>query len=590
MDRALFTSTFVAATALCGTALGQNQAMHDGLLHTALGQAQLSQVNGQLIVSNIGSSGLDGVRIDLGSSEWNTVEIILPDPDDLPSVGWQWKLWPEVSVPGLPQLVRPWTMCLDDIGSDYAIQFDPGPMQGTELRVDALLNGVVVDSVKWQQPQGGITTASIGPAICCADPIWNMGDEEWLILDLAGVGDVTLMNGIGTVQADQLIMAVSGSQIAYDSVAATVMTSTMPVLTLLEESIGQFGLAHSAEGQAILDAQGGRLKISNLGSSGCDGVSIDVGGGDTHWMELDPLPIQILPPGAYLEFTTFGAGLPQTDISNLRVEYVGGNDFGASIDLAPLAPQAVRVDLMLGGQLLQSQTLSPPPLPTDILVNFPPTGCQIAPFMEIGSEAWSVIDLPQPGPLSLPGQPSVIGDRVVIAAVGHTPPGALGATRRVLGGGGLLDFTLRGELPSFPEPVAYCTGKLNSQSCVPYVDWSGSPTLTGADDFVITAHDEINNKPGLFFHGNGTIAVPFFNGTLCVLPPLQRTPVQFSFGNPPPDDCSGTYQFAFTQAYMGLNGLLPGDTVTGQFWSRDTAHPDGTGVGLTNAIHFNVQP
>ena len=497
------------------------------------------------------------------------------------------KLIPEVDA-GLPVPFRPWILCVDDIGDDYIAQFDPGPLQGQELRVEALLDGVVVDTVLWPQPQGGITTAVFAPGICCADPIWGMGDEEWLILDLNAAGAVTLTNGGGQVIADQLIMAVSGSQVPYSSVESMIIQSTIPQLILGEEAIGQFGLAHSAEGQAILDAQGGRLKISNLGSSGCDGVSIDVGDSDL-WMELEPLPVQLLPPGAFLDFTTLNDFGPPTPISNLRVEYLGGTDFGASVDLAPLAPQGVRVDLMLDGQLLQTQTLFPPPLPTDILALFPPTGCQVAPFMPIGNEAWSMIDLPQPAPMSLPGQPSVIGDRVVIAAVGHTPPGALGATR-VLGGGGLLEFSLLGELPFSPEPVAYCTGKLNSQGCVPFVGWSGSPSLTGADDFFVTAHDEINNKPGLFFHGFGTISVPFFNGTLCVLPPLSRTSIQFSGGNPPPDDCSGSYSYHFTQARMAALGLNPGDFLYGQFWSRDTAHVDGTGVGLTNAIRFPILP
>lgn len=589
MYRSLTLPTLVATSALASSALGQNPVLHDGLLHDSLGQAQLTQQNGQLVVSNIGSSGQDGVRIDLGESEWNTVDIILPDPDDLPSIGWQWKLWPELETSGNPQLIAPWTLCVDDIGSMYALQFDPSPTGGDELRVDALLNGIVVDSVKFQQPQGGITTAAIEPAICCVDPFWTMGNEEWMILDFVAPGDVVLTNGAGTVTADQLILSVSGSQIVYDHVAATVMTSTMPQLVLLEEQIGVFGLAHSAEGQAQLSSSGGRLRISNLGSSGCDGVSIDLGDSDTNWIALDPLPAQILPPGAYLDFETFGLGLPTPDVSSLRMEYLGGGLFGASIDVTPLAPQSVRVDLMQGGQLLQSQTL-PLPLPPGVIVEFPPTGCQIAPFLPVAGEARAMIDLPQPGLLSLPGLPPVQGDRIVIAALGaQNLPTAL-TTTRMLGGGGLLDFTIQQEELLFPMPLAYCTAKLNSQNCLPSVGWTGSPTLTGADDFVVTATNEINNKPGLFFHGLGTISVPFFNGTLCVLPPLVRTPVQVSGGNPPPDDCSGTYAFPFTQARMTALGLNPGDHVYGQFWSRDTLHPDGTGVGLSNAIRFPILP
>ena len=109
----------------------------------------------------------------------------------------------------------------------------------------------------------------------------------------------------------------------------------------------------------------------------------------------------------------------------------------------------------------------------------------------------------------------------------------------------------------------------------------------------ITARQVLNHRPGLFFYGiSGTANLPFLGGTLCALPPLTRTPIQSSGGSLTGIDCSGGYAFDFNAWAQGGNdvGLAPGDVVRGQFWSRDPAHPDGTGVSLTNAASFELCP
>jgi len=135
-------------------------------------------------------------------------------------------------------------------------------------------------------------------------------------------------------------------------------------------------------------------------------------------------------------------------------------------------------------------------------------------------------------------------------------------------------------------PSPYCTGKTSSQGCAPTVDWGGSPTADGPDDFLVLTRNAAPAKPGLFFWGqNGPVAAPFLGGTLCVLPPLVRTPVKLSNG---PAPCAAGYAHHFDQATMASAGLAPGDEVHGQFWMRDPAHPDGTGVVLTDGLAFTI--
>jgi hypothetical protein len=41
---------------------------------------------------------------------------------------------------------------------------------------------------------------------------------------------------------------------------------------------------------------------------------------------------------------------------------------------------------------------------------------------------------------------------------------------------------------------------------------------------------------------------------------------------------------------MASHGVTAGSLVYCEWWSRDLAHPDGTGVGFSNALQFIVQP
>jgi len=141
----------------------------------------------------------------------------------------------------------------------------------------------------------------------------------------------------------------------------------------------------------------------------------------------------------------------------------------------------------------------------------------------------------------------------------------------------------------FPEdPVTYCTGKTNSQGCVPQMAWSGQPTFTGPDDFVVSVTDVLPGKNGVFFFGvNGAAVIPFIGGTLCAQPPLKRgIPQQATSGN----GCVGTLSHLFGQADMMAAGLDPGELAHGQFWLRDPDHPDGTGAGLSNGIEVQINP
>jgi len=137
-------------------------------------------------------------------------------------------------------------------------------------------------------------------------------------------------------------------------------------------------------------------------------------------------------------------------------------------------------------------------------------------------------------------------------------------------------------------PEVYCTAKLNSQGCAPAIEVSGLPSATDPNRFEIGASGVINNKNGLLFYGYAPAALPFQGGWLCAAPPLRRTGVQGSGGNPPPDDCSGTYLFDMRAHIQGGVDaqLVPGAGVFAQWWYRDPASASTT--GLTDAVSFTL--
>lgn len=133
----------------------------------------------------------------------------------------------------------------------------------------------------------------------------------------------------------------------------------------------------------------------------------------------------------------------------------------------------------------------------------------------------------------------------------------------------------------------YCTSKLNSLTCEPQIGFVGSASLS-ASDLKITCDKVINNKTGILFWGNARAAIPFQGGFLCVQPPTSRTGAQPSKGNPPPNDCSGSYLFHWSSSFSASVGVSAGDTINAQYWMRDPASPSTT--GLSNGIEVTFCP
>ncbi len=136
------------------------------------------------------------------------------------------------------------------------------------------------------------------------------------------------------------------------------------------------------------------------------------------------------------------------------------------------------------------------------------------------------------------------------------------------------------------QPItAYCTSKLNSAGCLPLIGSSGSPSLSGGQ-FEVRCTRVLNQRPGLMFWGYAASATPFQGGYKCVANPVRRTPSQPSGGSASGVDCTGVYDFTFSNAYLNANGVNVGDTLHAQWWMRDPQSPSTT--GLSNGLRFTI--
>ena len=128
-----------------------------------------------------------------------------------------------------------------------------------------------------------------------------------------------------------------------------------------------------------------------------------------------------------------------------------------------------------------------------------------------------------------------------------------------------------------PDPVVFGTGKLSSIGTTPVAGWLGSASIF-SNDLHVTVADAVPFKSCIGFYSNQPGALPFSGGTLYMSPPISRLPGQLLDGMG-----AASWFFPLLPAHAGQRFFF-------QFWFRDPASPDGTKVGLSNALEVQVCP
>ena len=144
--------------------------------------------------------------------------------------------------------------------------------------------------------------------------------------------------------------------------------------------------------------------------------------------------------------------------------------------------------------------------------------------------------------------------------------------------------------------LRFCRPKTSSLGCTPLLGFTGLPTLTGADDFFVTAADIVGQTSGTLLwslraNPNGSALGVFQSSRLgsfnCLLRPR---PLGTQGAGGSAGSCSGTFAFHVSQAFFAAQGLTPGTPLFVQAFYDDPGHPDGSGIGHTDALQIAILP
>ena len=118
-------------------------------------------------------------------------------------------------------------------------------------------------------------------------------------------------------------------------------------------AINVFGFEHTPLGTASLGVAPDALTISNIGSSGLDGVSIDLGQSAAFQSQWDPIDIAPLPIGANFAFYFYGElnGVPDQLLWSVDMVKTANNEVSLIPDASPVGATSSRIEIYLGEQL-----------------------------------------------------------------------------------------------------------------------------------------------------------------------------------------------------------------------------------------------
>jgi hypothetical protein len=331
-----------------------------GLLHTPLGQAQLSpDANGNLVVDNIGSSGEDGVAIELPDDirEFHANWIDLGDPNA--SEGAILEMVTRGIINGKEQVIaiihREHIMGQVRMDVNFPVlepeyvearYYYKGELVLTEENEHGSTFGDWWDS--WEVNDGGVKVS-----------FWPPGIEAEITFCKTGGAAITTPNGNVVAQVDKISITPKDYTGAFDRFTSWSITAAgIPSITLTEEVIKPLGfdLDHKGLGKAQLSVDSKMLVVSNIGSSGEDGVSVDLPEGLSSWdfdiLELGDAndPLNPIPDGAFMITVAKGRveGIADQAIGQISVEDIG-QTLEISADYTPIGSSSYTIEVYDGG-------------------------------------------------------------------------------------------------------------------------------------------------------------------------------------------------------------------------------------------------
>lgn len=137
-------------------------------------------------------------------------------------------------------------------------------------------------------------------------------------------------------------------------------------------------------------------------------------------------------------------------------------------------------------------------------------------------------------------------------------------------------------------PFPFCEPSTDSSGCSGILFSQGTPSLTGPDDFVLSAGNLPSGELGFLVWNSAPRGIVIPDASICVRRPMIKSVARSTGGSASPPACPGALRFEFSQSLMSSQGLTPGSTVDAQVVHFDATQPRS--LGRTNALRFTVGP
>jgi hypothetical protein len=140
----------------------------------------------------------------------------------------------------------------------------------------------------------------------------------------------------------------------------------------------------------------------------------------------------------------------------------------------------------------------------------------------------------------------------------------------------------------FTATATFCEPLSATANCAPHLTWSGTPTLGGADDFVVRAENAPAGQNGIAIWSLETKQKPFASAFLCVAQPFHRKQISSSTGGGSTSGCTGVLSQAWTLSFLQTQALGAGLTVYTQFVVRDHPTIAINSLLISDALRFTL--
>jgi hypothetical protein len=172
------------------------------------------------------------------------------------------------------------------------------------------------------------------------------------------------------------------------------------------------GLANSPLGNARIYSQSNELVVSNIGSTGTDGVSLDLSGFHFGTLSLEEGASSGYPSSVYLRVYGEVNGATNQFIGTLGCMDASPSNMEYSVDFGSIGGVANTVLVYDGSNLVATAHGVTGAVAS---VTGPEGANQLTPYATDGGQVWAVVDLPSRSEITLPGSPAVLGTRLAIS-------------------------------------------------------------------------------------------------------------------------------------------------------------------------------